>query len=115
MYSLIDLYYIFTLVILQYLLHIILCVLLLPILWRLNKIQSIDILIRDLCIKPNYGNFSFFNSDKINEMVSLLCATCVMLNCRSYIVVMQLLNHNLKIENVWCNALYLLHKYVNSH
>ena len=40
MYLLIDLYYIFTLVILQYLLHI--CVLLLFILWRLNKIQSIN-------------------------------------------------------------------------
>ena len=40
MYLLIYLYYIFTLVILLYLLHI--CVLLLFILWRLNKIQSIN-------------------------------------------------------------------------
>ena len=40
MYLLVDLYYIFTLVILQYLLHI--CVLLLFILWRLNEIQSIN-------------------------------------------------------------------------
>ena len=40
-YLLIDLCYIFTLVISQYLLHI--CVLLLFILWRLNKIQSINI------------------------------------------------------------------------
>ena len=40
MYLLIDLYYIFTLVILQCLLHI--CVSLLFILWRFNKIQSIN-------------------------------------------------------------------------
>ena len=40
MYLLIYLYYIFTLVILLYLLHI--CVLLLFILWRLNKIQSMN-------------------------------------------------------------------------
>ena len=40
MYLLIYFYYIFTLVILLYLLHI--CVLLLFILWRLNKIQSIN-------------------------------------------------------------------------
>ena len=40
MYLLIDLYYIFILVILQYLLHI--CVSVLFILWWLNKIQSIN-------------------------------------------------------------------------
>ena len=42
MYLLIDLYYFFFLVILQYLLHI--CVSLLFILWRLNIIQSINYL-----------------------------------------------------------------------
>ena len=47
MYLLIYLYYIFTLVILLYLLHI--CVLLLFILWRLNKIQSINLR------RPGYG------------------------------------------------------------
>ena len=31
------------------------------------------ILIRDLCIKLDYGDFSFFSIDELNEMVVLLC------------------------------------------
>ena len=31
------------------------------------------ILIRDLCIKLDSGDFSFFNIDALNEMVALLC------------------------------------------
>ena len=30
-------------------------------------------LIRDLCIKLDSGDFSFFNIDELNEMVVLLC------------------------------------------
>ena len=33
------------------------------------------ILIRDLCIKQDSRDFSFFNSDELNEMVILLCTT----------------------------------------
>ena len=64
MYLLIYLYYIFTLVILLYLLHI--CVLLLFILWRLNKIQSINkvfehIIIErlEICLWTNDNQFGF--------------------------------------------------------
>ena len=37
--------------------------------------QQMDliILIRDLCIKLDSGDFSFFNIDELNEMVVLLC------------------------------------------
>ena len=38
-------------------------------------------LIRDVCIKLDSGDFSFFNIDKINEKVVLLCTAWVMLNC----------------------------------
>ena len=31
------------------------------------------IIIRDLCIKLDSGDFSFFNIDELNEMVVLLC------------------------------------------
>ena len=31
------------------------------------------ILIRDLCIKLDSGDFNFFNIDELNEMVVLLC------------------------------------------
>ena len=39
------------------------------------------ILIRDLCIKLDSGDFSFFNIDELNETVVLLCTAWVMLNC----------------------------------
>ena len=32
-----------------------------------------DTLNRDLCIKLDFGDFSFFNVDELNEIVVLLC------------------------------------------
>ena len=75
------------------------------------------ILVRDLCIKLDSGDFSFFNIDELNEMVVLLCTALVMLNC--FILWLYIVVINFKITiNVFLfvhrdiilfNVLYLLY------
>ena len=40
-----------------------------------NRLSMKKLLIRDLCIKQDSRDFSFFNIDELKEMVILLCTT----------------------------------------